>query len=209
METGVARRRIDLDQYRQGLERIYGRTHMVMRKYREQARKLPALGAARVVLHDPTTPETALPTTAIRPYPAQYVGVWKLKRVRGQRPLLLATGALLGAVWFLVRFGFSVLYPKRIEWVMSGDWYQHALGFLHYRNSPWGFPLGAITTLAAPVGTSTALTDSNPWLSLLLKPLQRILPTEKRASFACASVAGAPLTATWAGPSQTRWIART
>jgi hypothetical protein len=78
----------------------------------------------------------------------------------------------------LVRFGFSVLYPKRIEWVMSGDWYQHALGFLHYRNSPWGFPLGAITTLAAPVGTSTALTDSNPWLSLLLKPLQRILPTD-------------------------------
>jgi malate dehydrogenase (oxaloacetate-decarboxylating)(NADP+) len=46
METGVARRRIDLEQYLQGLERIYGRTHMVMRKYREQARKQPK----RVVL---------------------------------------------------------------------------------------------------------------------------------------------------------------
>jgi acetyltransferase len=34
---------------------------------------------ARVVLHDPKTAESALPTSAIRPYPVQYVGVWKLK----------------------------------------------------------------------------------------------------------------------------------
>jgi malate dehydrogenase (oxaloacetate-decarboxylating)(NADP+) len=46
METGVARRTIDLDEYRRSLERIYGRTHMVMRKYREQARMQPK----RVVL---------------------------------------------------------------------------------------------------------------------------------------------------------------
>jgi len=101
-----------------------------------------------------------------------------MKIVRVQRSLLLVTGALLGAVWYLIRFGFSSLLPKRIDWLMSGDWYQHALGFLHYRNSPWGFPLGKITTLAAPVGTTTALTDSNPWLCLLLKPIQRLLPTD-------------------------------
>jgi len=41
-------------------------------------RRLLALDA-RVVLHDPATLESALPTTAIRPYPIQYVGVWKLK----------------------------------------------------------------------------------------------------------------------------------
>jgi acetyltransferase len=41
-------------------------------------RRLLALDA-RVVLHDPKTPETALPTSAIRPYPVQYVGVWKMK----------------------------------------------------------------------------------------------------------------------------------
>jgi acetyltransferase len=34
---------------------------------------------ARVVLHDPKTAEAALPKSAIRPYPSQYVGVWKLK----------------------------------------------------------------------------------------------------------------------------------
>ncbi|MBT3217735.1 MAG: NADP-dependent malic enzyme, partial [Proteobacteria bacterium] len=39
MKTGVARLHVDLDKYRAGLERIYGRTHMVMRKYREHARQ--------------------------------------------------------------------------------------------------------------------------------------------------------------------------
>jgi acetyltransferase len=34
---------------------------------------------ARVLLHDPKTPEAALPASAIRPYPVQYCGVWKSK----------------------------------------------------------------------------------------------------------------------------------
>ena len=46
IETKVARRPLDLEEYKQGLERIYGRTHMVMRKYRDQARRQPK----RVVL---------------------------------------------------------------------------------------------------------------------------------------------------------------
>jgi malate dehydrogenase (oxaloacetate-decarboxylating)(NADP+) len=46
MRTGVARKQIDMGEYRASLERIYGRTHMVMRKYREQARRQPK----RVVL---------------------------------------------------------------------------------------------------------------------------------------------------------------
>jgi acetyltransferase len=32
---------------------------------------------ARVVLHDPGTPESSLPRLAIRPYPLQYAGTWK------------------------------------------------------------------------------------------------------------------------------------
>ncbi|UIE38859.1 bifunctional acetate--CoA ligase family protein/GNAT family N-acetyltransferase [Leptodesmis sichuanensis] len=34
---------------------------------------------ARIVLHNPTTPETELPKLAIRPYPLQYVQPWNLK----------------------------------------------------------------------------------------------------------------------------------
>ena len=41
MDTGVARRNIDIDEYKKDLERIYGRRHMVMRKYRDQAQTKP------------------------------------------------------------------------------------------------------------------------------------------------------------------------
>ena len=34
---------------------------------------------ARVVLHDPATPESELPRPAIRPYPVQYEGAWTMK----------------------------------------------------------------------------------------------------------------------------------
>ena len=34
---------------------------------------------ARVILHDPTTTEDQLPKLAIRPYPTQYIGEWKMK----------------------------------------------------------------------------------------------------------------------------------
>jgi acetyltransferase len=34
---------------------------------------------ARIVLHEASTPENALPTLAILPYPVQYIGAWKLK----------------------------------------------------------------------------------------------------------------------------------
>jgi len=90
-------------------------------------------------------------------------------------PLL---GALLGLIWFLARFGLPALSFTNIDWLMEGDWNQHALGFLHFRISPWGFPLGKISTITAPVGTNIAFTDSNPWVSLLLKPFSGILPTD-------------------------------
>jgi malate dehydrogenase (oxaloacetate-decarboxylating)(NADP+) len=41
METGAARRQIDVEKYGVSLERIFGRVHMVMRKYSEQAKREP------------------------------------------------------------------------------------------------------------------------------------------------------------------------
>jgi malate dehydrogenase (oxaloacetate-decarboxylating)(NADP+) len=41
MDSGVARHTVDIEEYKLSLERIYGRTHMVMRKYREQAARQP------------------------------------------------------------------------------------------------------------------------------------------------------------------------
>jgi acetyltransferase len=41
---------------------------------------------ARVVLHDPATPEPALPRPAIRPYPVEYVGEWTMRN--GEKVLI-------------------------------------------------------------------------------------------------------------------------
>ena len=41
---------------------------------------------ARIVLHDPKTPENQLPRSAIRPYPAQYVAPWK---TRNNNPVVI------------------------------------------------------------------------------------------------------------------------
>jgi len=104
-----------------------------------------------------------------------------VQRVRSflkSRHIAPAAGALLGACWFLSRFGWHALSVTNIDWLMDGDWSQHVLGFLHFRITHWGLPLGRIDTIAAPVGTNVGFTDSNPLFCLLLKPLSGILPAD-------------------------------
>ena len=86
--------------------------------------------------------------------------------------------ALLGFVWFLQIGGGPTLNPANIGWILSGDWPQHWLGWLFFRQEPWTFPLGTITTLPYPIGTSIGFTDSNPLISILLKPFATWLPAE-------------------------------
>ena len=78
--------------------------------------------------------------------------------------------AFLGFVWFLEIGGGPTLNPTHIALIMSGDWLQHWLGWLFFRHDPWTFPLGTISSLPYPVGTTIGFTDSNPLVSLLLKP---------------------------------------
>jgi len=61
---------------------------------------------------------------------------------------------------------------------MTGDWGQHVMGWLLFRQAPWGVPLGELPNYGYPVGTSIALTDSLPLLSLSLKPLSTLLPDD-------------------------------
>jgi len=57
-------------------------------------------------------------------------------------PRLVA--GLLGFVWFLQIGGGSTLNPTNVGWVLAGDWLQHWLGWLLFRNEPWTFPLGKL-----------------------------------------------------------------
>ena len=51
----------------------------------------------------------------------------------------------IGCLIFLYRFGFDILDPMNINWLMQhDDLAQHYLGWLFFRNEPWGFPLGKI-----------------------------------------------------------------
>ncbi len=84
-------------------------------------------------------------------------------------PALLA--AVAGAAWLLSAAGWRLLDPSAVGWTLNGDLAQHVFGFLFYRRGPWTLPPDAIPDLAWPMGTTVALTDSNPWLCLAAKLL--------------------------------------
>ena len=65
----------------------------------------------------------------------------KLKFNRNSPLSVFLPGVLLGAAAFLISFGWRVLDPQRIGWLLNrGDPTQHFLGWVAFRNSPWNFP---------------------------------------------------------------------
>jgi hypothetical protein len=91
-------------------------------------------------------------------------------------PRVAAAG--LGFVWFLQIAGLHPLNPTDFTWIYAGDWMQHLFGWLLFRGEPWTFPLGALRAVPYPVGSNIGFTDSNPLVSLLLKPFSGLLPAE-------------------------------
>lgn len=92
--------------------------------------------------------------------------------------LLPWLGALLGLLWFLAAGGGPTLDPTNLDWVGGGDHAAHVLGWLHFRDAPWGFPLGRAPSLMHPLTMTVALSDSNPWVALALKPFSQWLPRD-------------------------------
>jgi hypothetical protein len=86
--------------------------------------------------------------------------------------------ALLGLIWFLQIGGGPTLDPTNLEWLLAGDWKQHLLGWLMFRHEPWTLPLGTLSQSLYPVGSALGFTDSNPLVSILLKPFSGALPIE-------------------------------
>jgi hypothetical protein len=86
--------------------------------------------------------------------------------------------AAFGLLWFVQLCGASTLNPMNTEWMFTGDWRQHWLGFLFFQREPWTFPLGGLPSLLYPTGTNIGFTDSNPLLSIVVKPFAGFLPWE-------------------------------
>ena len=93
-----------------------------------------------------------------------------------QWPRLAA--AALGFLWYLQMGGGPTLNPTNTSWAFYGDWRQHWLGWQFFREAPWTFPPALLPTLPYPVGTAIGFTDSNPLVSVLLKPFSPWLPAE-------------------------------
>ncbi|MET0404044.1 MAG: DUF6311 domain-containing protein [Cystobacter sp.] len=92
--------------------------------------------------------------------------------------LLPWAGALLGLLWFLAVGGGMTLDPTDLDWLGGGDLAQHTLGWLHFRDVPWSFPLGRTPHILWPLPMTVGFSDSNPWVSVLLKPFSPWLPRD-------------------------------
>lgn len=83
---------------------------------------------------------------------------------------------LLALAVLHARLGLFIVDPTNLGWMQKGDWLNYLHGWSFYRFDDWRFPLGYFSSLLHPVGTSTGLTDSIPWLALIGKALDPLLP---------------------------------
>ena len=88
----------------------------------------------------------------------------------------LAAAAVGGAL-FLVVFGWPLLDPGNIGWLMRHDSQTYYLAFEHFRREAWHWPPGLIEHIGYPVGTSIGNTDAVPLVAMPLKLVAAWLPT--------------------------------
>lgn len=83
----------------------------------------------------------------------------------------------LGIACFAIVCGFNAFNPLNEQWLFGGgDATQHYLGWLFFRNGPWGWPLGLNTSYGIGLNNSIVFTDSIPLLAIPLKAIAPILP---------------------------------
>lgn len=83
----------------------------------------------------------------------------------------LGVVVLCGVLWARALGLTALADPSFIDWMIEGDWLGHLFGWLFTRNGPWSLPLAQAPDLVAPAGSSAALTDAIPLLSVVGKVL--------------------------------------
>lgn len=92
-------------------------------------------------------------------------------------PLFYLAAAAIPVAIFLYYFHWQILIPTNARWTLQGDWGANVIGWNALRHDGWRWPLGSTELVAWPHGVAVTYTDSNPLVSLLLKPFAAILPT--------------------------------
>lgn len=94
-----------------------------------------------------------------------------------RRDLLGALTALaVGIAVFFFIFGWWPLIPTNIAFLDHADRAMHTLGWMFYRDTPWGIPPGASPRLGVELANSIALVDGLPIFAIPLKLLSPWLP---------------------------------
>ncbi|MEO6014426.1 MAG: DUF6311 domain-containing protein [Devosia sp.] len=82
----------------------------------------------------------------------------------------------LGAAAFFIFCGWWLLIPNNIAWLTIADRTMHQLGWMFFRDTPWGTPPGVSPRLGIEVANSIALADSLPLFAIPFKLLGAWLP---------------------------------
>ena len=104
---------------------------------------------------------------------------YMLNHKLSRKAQLFLLGALLGVAIFLLMYGTAPLNVANDAFCRGGyiekDIQQHYAGWLFYKRSAIGWPLGVTDAVNYPGGVSVAYTDSIPLLAALCRPLAAAL----------------------------------
>ena len=82
----------------------------------------------------------------------------------------------LGLAGFLVLIGWQTLIPTNIGWLDFADRAMHTLGWMFFREVPWGNPPGLSPDLGLELSNSIGLVDGLPLFAIPAKLLAAWLP---------------------------------
>lgn len=84
---------------------------------------------------------------------------------------------LIGILFCGAIYGFDILNPENVAWLLKGDALQAYTGWEFFRSTPWSFPvIGLSQHFGMEVSNSIVYTDSNPLFALFFKFFTNLLP---------------------------------
>lgn len=89
---------------------------------------------------------------------------------------IIIVSLFVSSFLFFILYGYKIVIPSNIGWLMSGDPGTHFLGWHFFRTESWSFPLGVIKNYYYPAGTSLIFTDSIALIAIPLKILEDFFP---------------------------------
>lgn len=98
---------------------------------------------------------------------------------KDEKKIIIAGGFVIGAVLFILLFGYEVLNVTYDDWIFHAwqDQIQHYNGWRFFRNSNWSFPfIGLSDQMMYPNQVSVIYTDSIPLFALFFRLIRGILP---------------------------------